>query len=409
MTRLRRLAVLAAALLLATAPAAAASIEKQFRAWLDADLWPAAKANGVSRATFDAAFTGISPNLDLPDLVLPGKKAATVQHQAEFRSPAAYFNENTVRGVTAGGRARLKQHRGTLAAIEKRHGVPAGIILAIWGRESGFGRAKIPHDAFQVLATKAFLSTRKEMFRTEVLAALVLADRNKISPRSMKSSWAGALGQPQFLPSSYLKFAADGDGDGRADIWNSEPDTLASIAGYLDAHGWVRGRDWGFEVTVPQGVSCALEGPDRGRRIADWAAMGVKRVGGKPFPAHELAGEGYLMMPAGRFGPAFVVTPNFYVLKQYNESDVYALFVGHAADRIAYGERRFAGGWTAIDRLNRADIAAMQRGLERLGHDVGGADGLAGFKTRRSIGAWQTKNGRAPACFPDAGLVRALR
>jgi membrane-bound lytic murein transglycosylase B len=225
----------------------------------------------------------------------------------------------------------------------------------------------------------------------------------------MKSSWAGALGQPQFLPSSYLKFAADGDGDGRADIWNSEPDTLASIARYLDAHGWVRGRDWGFEVTVPQGVSCALEGPDRGRRIADWAAMGVKRVGGKPFPAHELTGEGYLMMPAGRFGPAFIVTPNFYVLKQYNESDVYALFVGHAADRIAYGERRFAGGWTAIDRLNRADIAAMQRGLERLGHDVGGADGLAGFKTRRSIGAWQTKNGRAPTCFPDAGLVRALR
>ncbi|PSM16808.1 lytic murein transglycosylase [Nitratireductor sp. StC3] len=409
MTRLRRLAILAAALLLATVPAGASSLEKQFRAWLDADLWPAAKANGVSRATFEAAFAGVSPNLDLPDLVLPGKKAPVAQHQAEFRSPAAYFNENTVRGVTAGGRARLKRHRGTLAAIEKRHGVPAGIILAIWGRESGFGRAKIPHDAFQVLATKAFLSTRKEMFRTEVLAALVLADRNQINPRSMKSSWAGALGQPQFLPSSYLKFAADGDGDGRADIWNSEPDTLASIARYLDAHGWVRGRDWGFEVTVPRDVSCALEGPDRGRRIADWAAMGIKRVGGKPFPAHELTGEGYLMMPAGRFGPAFIVTPNFYVLKQYNESDVYALFVGHAGDRIAYGDRRFAGGWTAIDRLNRADIAAMQRGLERLGHDVGGADGLAGFKTRRSIGAWQTKNGRAPTCFPDSGLVRALR
>jgi lytic murein transglycosylase len=294
-----------------------------------------------------------------------------------------------------------------LAAVEKQYGVPAGIVLAIWGRESGFGNAKIPHSAIEVLATKAFMSTRKEMFRAEILAALVMVERG-VPLSAMKSSWAGALGQPQFLPTSYLAHAVDFDGGG-ADIWNSEADTLASIGKYLAHYGWVRGRDWGFEVTVPDSVSCALEGPDRGRKIADWAAMGIERVSGRPFPDHEARQEGYLMMPAGRYGPAFIVTPNFYVLKEYNESDLYALFVGHAADRMAYGDKSFAAGWGKVGGLYRSDVAAMQRGMERLGYDVGGADGLAGFKTRRSIGDWQAKNGMMPTCFPDAGLVTALR
>ena len=164
----------------------------------------------------------------------------------------------------------------------------------------------------------------------------------------MRSSWAGALGQPQFLPSSFLEHAVDFDGDGHADIWNSNADAMASIANYLVNYGWVKGRDWGFEVTVPDSVSCALEGPDQGRRISDWAAMGISRVNGKPFPAGEARAEGYLLMPAGRNGPAFIVTPNFYVLKEYNESDLYALFIGHGADRIAHGDRNFAGKWGKV-------------------------------------------------------------
>jgi hypothetical protein len=224
----------------------------------------------------------------------------------------------------------------------------------------------------------------------------------------MKSSWAGAMGQPQFMPSNYLSYAADGDGDGRADIWNSVPDTIASIGTYLARHGWQPGRDWGFEVSLPSQVSCALEGPDQGRRIADWAAMGVTRVGGKSFPAHELAGEGYLMLPAGRSGPAFIVTPNFYVLKDYNTSDLYALFVGHVGDRIQYGVGDFAGQWGNVGGLLRSDVAAMQRALIRQGLDTGGDDGLAGFRTRRAIGQWQAATGRAQTCFPDAGIVAAL-
>ncbi|MBN7761521.1 lytic murein transglycosylase [Nitratireductor aquibiodomus] len=394
---------------LAAGAAAAQSVEAQFRNWLASDLWPEAQRRGISATTFNAAFANVSPNLKLPDLVLPGesKPRSDRQHQAEFRAPSAYFKH--IGGVVSGGRARAGKLNGVLSAIEKRYGVPRGVVLAVWGRESGFGGAKIPYDAFEVLGTKAFLATRKAMFREEVLAALEMVERRGVSPRAMRSSWAGAMGQPQFMPTSYLKYAVDGDGNGSADIWNSQADTLASIANYLAQHGWVRGRDWGFEVTVPQGVSCALEGPDRGKSIADWQALGIRRVGGKAFPEHELRGEGYLMMPAGRFGPAFIVTPNFYRLKDYNESDLYALFVGHAGDRIMYGNNEFATSWGRVGGFNRSDVAGMQRGLERLGYDVGGADGLVGFKTRRSIGEWQQKNGVSPTCFPESQTVRRLQ
>jgi len=403
---------LATAFSVLAAPASAQSkIETQWQAWLSGDLWPEAKAAGVSKATFDAAFNGVSPNLKLPDLVLPGQKPTTPkkQHQAEFGSPGNYFAEKVLGAVTKGGRSRAVSLSNTLAAVEKRYGVPGEVALAIWGRESGFGTAKIPYDAFEVLGTKAWLSTRKEMFRKELIAGLQMVDAGKAKRSAMKSSWAGALGQPQFLPTSFLKHAVDFDGDGRADIWNSQADTLASISNYLVDYGWIKGRDWGFEVTVPASVSCALEGPDRGKKISDWAAMGIARVNRKPFPARELKAEGFLLMPAGRHGPAFIVTPNFYVLKEYNESDVYALFIGHGADRIAGGDKRFAGRWDKIDGLYRSDVAGLQRGLEAKGYDVGGADGLPGFKTRRSIGDWQAKNGREATCFPDKGLVAAVK
>ncbi len=395
----------------AVSPASAAGIDEQFRAWLAEDLWPAAKAGGVSKQTFDAAFAGIGPNLKLPDLVLPGEKPKTPkqQHQAEFGSPGNYFAEKTIGAVTAGGRARAVKYARTLAAVEKKYGVPGEIVLAIWGRESGFGAAKMPYDAFEVLGTKAFLSTRKDMFRKEVLAALLVLERGLATRDAMKSSWAGALGQPQFLPTSFLEHAVDFDGDGRADIWRSVPDVLASIANYLVHYGWIRGRDWGFEVNVPDGVSCALEGPDQGRKIAEWTKMGIARTSGRPFPPGETRAEGFLLMPAGRSGPAFIATPNFYVLKEYNESDLYALFIGHAADRIAGGDRTFAGRWGKVGGLYRSDIAGMQRALEAKGYDVGGADGLPGFRTRRSIGDWQARNGRAATCFPDRAVVEAMR
>lgn len=253
------------------------------------------------------------------------------------------------------------------------------------------------------------MSTRRDLFTEELLSALMIAERGDIAPSAMKSSWAGAMGQPQFMPSSFLEYAVDFDGDGRADIWSSVPDTLGSIAHYLRRKGWVPGRDWGYEVVVPAEISCALEGPDQARPIGDWERAGVRRISGKPFPPGETGRPGMLLMPAGRSGPGFIVTPNFYVLKQYNNSDLYALFIGNAADRIAFGSGAFKAGWGKVGGLMRSDIAAMQTRLEAKGYDVGGADGLPGYKTRRSIGDWQAKNGQAPTCFPTRSVVGSVR
>lgn len=397
---------LALLVMLLASPATAqdrATREAAFQGWLAQTIWPRAQAAGVSRGTFDQAFAGVTLNWDLPDLVPPDQQG--VQTQAEFGAPGRYFAAGGVNSATSIGREEALRHADTLARIERQTGVPGHILLAIWGRESSYGRAAIPHDVFAVLGTKGFAATRSDYFTAELIAALQIAERGG-APDALKSSWAGALGQPQFMPSNYLRFAADGDGDGRADIWGSAPDTLASIAVYLQAKGWQAGRDWGYEVSLPASVSCTLEGPDLGRRIADWAAMGITRTSGRAFPDTELNGEGYLMLPAGRLGPAFIVTPNFYVLKAYNTSDVYALFVGHVGDRIAYGVPDFAAPWRPIDTLLRRDVVALQQGLEAQGHDVGGADGLVGFKTRRSIGAWQEAQGQVATCFPGAEMVR---
>ena len=387
-----------------------AGVEAQFRQWLEGDLWPEAKRAGVSKPVFDSALSGVSLDWDLPDLAPPGfpKPKSRAQSQAEFREPGAYFSEKSLQGLAATGRSLMQQHARTLAAIEQRYGVPASVLVAVWGRESGFGRAKIPHSAVRVLVTKAFMSTRTDLFRREILAALKILERGDIPASAMKSSWAGAMGQPQFLPSSYLDHAVDFDGDGKRDIWNSVPDSLASIANYLSQSGWVRGRDWGFEVVIPEGVTCALEGPDRARPIAALTDMGIIRISGRPFPDHERSAPGMVLVPAGTFGPEFVVTPNFYVIKEYNNSDLYALFIGNLADRIAHGGGAFVTPWRSTGSMLRSDIARLQSSLERQGYDVGGADGLPGYKTRRSIGEWQGKAGQKPTCFPAPALLKAL-
>ncbi len=262
-------------------------IERQFQTWLETTVWPEAQRTGVSRRTFDAAVAGVRLNWELPDLVVPGEKAQmpAQQRQAEFGAPSRYFKG--VQADAAVGRQMSQRHAGALSEAERRTGVPGRIVLGIWGRESAYGRAKIPHNAIQVLATKGFMSTRAAYFTDELLAALHILERGHAPAGTLKSSWAGALGQPQFMPSNVLEHATDGDGDRRADIWTSEADTIASIANYLARHGWQAGRDWGFEVVVPDAVSCALEGPDQGRSIADWAASGIRRVSGKPFPDNE--------------------------------------------------------------------------------------------------------------------------
>ncbi len=395
-----------AALVVLSLPAAAQNLpalERDFHVWLERTVWPDAQKARVSRATFEAAFAGITPDWKLPDLAVPGAPPPKEQRQPEFQTPGRYIAEDRLAPLIAGGRTQLAKWKKTLDAIERQYGVPREIIVAIWGRETGYGAVKPAKNAIRSLATLGFAGARKNYFYPELIAALQILEGDHLSLAEMRSSWAGAMGQPQFLPSKFLRFAVDQDRDGKRDIWNSVPDTLGSIANYLHGHGWVAGRHWGTEIAAPPAASCTFEGPDKPRPVGDWLAMGVKphtnalsSASGRP---------GHLLMPAGRHGPAFLVSENFYVLKSYNESDMYALFIGHLADR--YGtDRKIAGGWDALSGFNRSDVRAMQQRLEKQGHNVGTVDGLVGFRTRVAIGLWQTRNGRTETCFPDAKLVR---
>lgn len=373
-----------------------------FRQFLQSEIVPEARRAGISEKTLSRELSGLTLDTSLPGLAKPGQGNVPPQinYQSEFRAPSRYFSDKQFNSLVSSGRVLAQKYASRIAAIEKRYGVPGRIVLAIWARESGYGRAKIPHDALRVVATRAFMGQRQDFYRGEVIAALKILDNGDISRSAFRSSWGGALGQPQFLPSSFLKYAVDFDGDGRRDIWRSDIDAMASIAHYLKEHGWVSGRDWGYEVEVPASVPCTREGPDRGQPISEWMREGVMRVAGREFSASEQGRKGYLLMPAGRYGPAFLATENFYVLKEYNESDVYALFVGHLADR--YGRNAgFVQSWSQIPTATRGAVRKLQLQLEAQGHDVGGADGLIGFKTRRSLGAWQEASGRKPRCWID--------
>ncbi len=408
---LRTLAPVVAVACLIASPALAVdrtAVERQFQTWVAGDLWPAAAAAGVSRATFDGAFAGVTLDWSLPELQLPGEpvKPPEIEWQAEFRSPAPYFDESALAILTRQGRIRLAKWRTTLDAIEARYGVPAEILVAIWGKESSFGEYRLPEQAIRALATQAFMSRRRALFREELLAALRILQNGDISPDAMRSSWAGGLGQPQFQPRLFLTYAIDFDGDGRRDIWNSVPDTLASIANFLAREGWRPGLGWAYEAEVPAEVSCALQGPDQARPASEWARLGVTRADGTSLPS---TGDEptFLLMPVGRYGPAFIATANFNVIKQYNRSDLYALYVGHLADRFD-DDRRIRGAWTDVGHFNRGEVKTLQEKLNALGYEAGTADGIVGYRTRSAVGRAQEALGLPVTCLPDAALFARL-
>ncbi|HVV92805.1 MAG TPA: lytic murein transglycosylase [Hyphomicrobiales bacterium] len=398
-----RLLALAALLLLALPPTASA---EDFQAFLQS-LWPEAQALGVSRETFGAATRDLQPDLSLPDLVLPGRPARPAR-QAEFAQlPGAYVSESVVARLAAQGRAVAAADRATLAAIERRFGVPPAVLLAIWGRETNFGRARLPYDAVRTLATQAWAGRRKERFRREFVLALKMLQMG-VAPRAeMKSSWAGAMGQTQFLPSDYLRDAVDFDGDGRADIWRSVPDALASAARQLVDKGWHIGGGWAWEVRPPAGFDCAEAEPDVRRSVGAWIAAGLRPIGSRQ-PSGGDGEAASVFLPAGTHGPAFLTPANFYVFKAYNFSDLYALFVGHLADRIG-GAGPFATPWGKVSQADAQGIAFMQQTMTRDGlyHDK--IDGRAGQKTKAAIGAWQKRHGLAVDCWPSPAIAAAMR
>jgi lytic murein transglycosylase len=403
-----RLFLIAAIFLLFALSTPPSFADAAFQAWLQS-LWPQAQTLGVSRATFEAATRGLEPDLTLPDLVLPGRPEKPQAGQAEFvQTPADYLKEPAIASLAVQGRKLYDQYRPTLAAIERQFGVDPTIILAIFGRETDYGRAHDSRSAIRVLATQAYLGRRKDQFREEFLLALKILQEGHIKLADMKSSWAGAMGLTQFLPSDYLKYAVDFDGDGRADIWNSVPDALASAAKQLLDKGWQRGLPWAYEVHPPADVDCATGVPENTRPVGEWLKRGFVPAYGQKLSAEERLPDASLLQPAGLYGPSFLATKNYFVIKEYNFSDLYVLFVGHLADRMTE-PRPFETPWGKVAQLPTADLDAMQRILTARGYYHDKIDGKAGMLTRAALGAYQKKNGLKVDCWPSAAVLAQMQ
>ncbi len=365
----------------------------EFSAYLDS-LRPRAERRGVSRATFERALSGVTPDQEV--IRLTGQ-------QAEFSRPIWEYLDGAVSStrLRLGNEARGR-HGQTLASMERAYGVPQAIVLGIWGMETNFGGYKGSKDVFRSLATLAHQGHRGDFFEDELLAALEILERGDVSRDSMKGSWAGAMGHPQFMPTSYLRYAADGDGDGRRDIWNSVPDALASAANYLREHGWQPGLPWGMEVRLPSNFDYGVEKAS----FSQWARLGMTPAGGGSLPNR---GEASLFQPAGSNGPAFLVTANYDVIKRYNSSDAYALGVALLGDRLTGGAGVEASWPRNEPRLNTSQREELQRRLRDLGYYSGDVDGMFGSMTREAVRRFQRGRGLPADGYANMALLETLR
>lgn len=367
---------------------------------------------GIATSTFNREMGRVRLNMRLPDLVKPGqstkRRRISNRGQAEFtKPPQAYLNPKQLARLARRGRELRKKHAATLREIERRVGVPAPVVLAIWGRETAFGGYRLKHDAVDVLVTQAMFGRRKDMFRQELLFALKMLDHSGIQRRQMRSSWAGALGLTQFMPSEYFTTAFDLDGDGFKDIWDVA-DALASAANQLKLKGWLADRPWGVEVQLGGRVDCAMAGPQNTRTVGEWAALGVARRDGRSFTPKQKSWPAYLLVAGGTYGPMFLVTENYRVFRRYNMSDLYALFVGDLANRIA-GRGTFQAKWADLNQVRGYELAEIQEQLKSRGLGISKIDGKLGSNTRSQIGLYQRSRGTRPDCWPTRELLRELR
>ncbi|MGC1896728.1 MAG: lytic murein transglycosylase [Pseudolabrys sp.] len=385
----RSLAVLAALLLVQAVPARA---QDQSFAAFTAELWTDAQAKAITRATFDTALKGVTPDQ---------RVIAATKRQPEYGKPVGdYVNAIVSNRRIADAQLKAREWVKTFDAVEKKFEVERWVLLALWGMESDFGTEKDRWDVFRSLATLAYVKYRDPYFRNELLVAMQIMQNSRLPREKMVSSWAGAMGQTQFMPSNFVDYAIDFSGDGRADIWSNVPDVLASTANYLRKWKWNPALPWGFEVTVPKSFDYMRSRAN----FTEWEALGVRRADGK-FPS---SGQGILFFPSGADGPGFIVTENFDVLKEYNNSDAYAIAVGHLADRI-HGGGLIKAAWPKDDRqLSRDARIALQRKLSALGYKVNEFEGHIDFDLRDNIRAEQKKLGMVPDGTPTLLLLDRL-
>jgi membrane-bound lytic murein transglycosylase B len=327
--------------------------------------------------------------------------------QPEFQQTfSAYLRARVTPARVQRGRELWAEHRELLKGVTEEYGVPGHYLVALWGMESNFGSFTGRMPILDSLATLACDERRSVFFRDQLITALRLIERESLQPATMLGSWAGAMGQTQFMPSAYYAHAVDGDGDGRIDLWSSSADALASGASLLQGLGWTSGERWGREVSVDNSFPFEKSGFDQPRPLAEWAQLGVRRADGAALPVADMNAR--LLVPMGHAGPAFLVYDNFDVLLGWNRSISFALAVGHLADRIAGAGTLQASLPTDTDTIAVAELARMQGKLTELGYRPGEADGILGPATRGALRAFQRDHGLVPDGYPDETTRTAL-
>jgi len=374
-----------------------AAAEADFATWLDGVRAEALK-KGISDEVLGRAL----------GLVAPIKRVIELdRRQPEFTMTLwRYFSWTVNDKRIARGREMLKKHATLLGRVEKKFGVQARFLVAFWGLETNFGSNFGAFPMVGAVATLAHDARRSSFFRAQLIAALQIIQRGDVA-HDAKASWAGAMGNMQFIPTTYRDFAIDFDGDGKRDLWNSLPDVFGSAANYLKRSGWDGKRTWGREVKLPKDFDPDHSGLDRKRPLAEWKKLGLRKADGKKLPTVDV--DASLVLPAGMGGPAFLVYRNFHATMAWNRSILYALAIGHLADRLAGGPALSVKAPKGEKALARRDVMEIQRLLTRFGFDTGGADGVAGPMTRRAIKGFQ-KSRKLPADgYAGYGLLERLR
>jgi lytic murein transglycosylase len=384
------LALVFAALSVATAAAQEAS--GNFEA-LKKQLWPQAQAKGVTRTTFDLAFHGVVPD---PRVV------ALTKRQPEYGKPAGdYVNSMAASSRIEAGKQKATEWADTFAREEKTYEVDRYILLSLWGVETSFGDSKDRFDVIRSIATLVQIAYREPYFSGELIVAMKILQEGHVARDKMFGSWSGAMGQPQFMPSSFSDLAVDFSGDKKRDIWTNVPDVIGSMGNYMHKSKWKPGLPWGLEVTVPTNFDYMQS---RGT-FAEWKVRGIKRADGEDFPQ---SGFAHLLFIAGANGPAFLVTENFTAIKAYNNSEIYALAVGHLADRIRGGPR-IKTPWPADDvQLSREQRIALQARLREKGYTVKDVYGRIDFDIRDAVRIEQKKLGMKPDGNPTAAFLQRI-
>ena len=374
-----------------------------FRNWIKGFYATAAK-QGITAKTYNAVFAGVNS----PDPAV----IKSANYQPEFKSKIWDYMDNriTESALETGLEMKAKYSK-WLNLIEQKYGVDQHILLAIWSMETSYGAALTREGALRSvprsLATLAYLDKRRAKFaRSQLIAAMKIVQAGDVSAEGLRGSWAGAMGHTQFIPTSYLAWAQDIDGDGHRNVWGSVPDALASAANLLKKNGWRTGKTWGYEVALPSGMNSGKYA-DQTKTLASWSKLGVKRVSGRAFPRPSDRSE--LKVLAGKNGPAFLMLRNFFVLKSYNNADKYALAVGHLADQLK-GFGPLAVDWPrGYKRLNEAERKEMQSFLKRLGYYDGEIDGKVGAGSKKAIRGYQQARGVEVDGYASKRLLTMLR